>query len=249
MDLSFQRWTQAKALRVAPSLASTLESCRGLSPGDSEVEVAGDVAWVLTEEFDALPAYDRPSLIVFVDTYEKVQDQRSWRAEHALNNLISQLPYALFVMTGRNRLSWDTPRAGLALSGPRVWACLTRDCQKEPHQHLLERLSGEDSRALLSARRDAYRWAIDDALLDQVVARTDGWPLHLEMASNVAQQRSLNGEPLDFDSLVLDLPDLVKRLLADMSYEEAKAFHAMCVVRSFDKGACRANRRRDRRRH
>lgn len=229
--VSFAEW---QGNRQHPNLAQTLDRCRSLGAGQLAPELAAEVVWLLTEQIDALPPRERPPVVVFVETFERLQEPGHVRAEHDLNLLMAHLPYALFVVTGRNRLNWHEFRDGLDVCGPQVWPGLRPDCAVDPRQHQLGRLERSDAAELLGGRRDVHGWDLDDSLLNRVVDRTDGWPLHIDTVTKVAQQRTTNGAPLTPEVLLGGMPDLVARLIEDMGPEEASAFHAMCLTSAFD---------------
>lgn len=232
---------QHRLLGRFESLETVLEACGRIAVGENAPEVAADILWLLTEEVEAADPEDRPLAVVFVDHFERIQAGNQTKGERVLNLLVGSLPWALFVVTGRNRVEWDTDRDGLEYSGPELWPLLRPGTAEDPRQHLLGNLSHRDTRDLLGRRRELGGWAVSDELIDQLVARTDGWPLHIDAVCKVADNRSRQSvRELTADDLDLELPDLVNRLFEDLEEDEAKVFNAACLLPYFDESLAAA---------
>lgn len=141
------------------------------------------------------------------------------------------------MVTGREKLTWHVPRDGLPKTGRRWWPSLADGREREPRQHLLGRLSDHDRDGLIRRRRAAAAWPISDAELAIAAVRTGGYPLHLEVVCQMADNLTEDGVPLlTAEALGRNLPDLVKRLLTGLSSERADAFQAACLLPFFDIG-------------
>lgn len=218
------------------SLGSTLGACAQLQPGDASPELAAKVAWVLTEEIDALPADRRPLVVLFIDTFERVQHGDHVGAEAALNLLVAHLPYSLVVITGRNAVDWYRPsRTNLMVAGSRRWPSLVPGRTEEPRQHLLGRLSDEDALSVFRHRWAAGSWPMPETLLPALVEKTAGLPLHMDAVCKHADNVTSDGaEAVSAENVLHDLGDLVRRLVEDLTEEQSRAFHAACLLPYFD---------------
>lgn len=234
VDLAVGAYTKHRELSRFERLGVLLERCRAIPAGDPSADVVIDLAWLLTEEIDAMLPAKRPALVVFIDTFEKVQQHSAVKCEVILSRLMLHLPYALFVVTGRERLTWhelsDSPKRG-----PRWWPSLVEGRTAEPRQHLLGRLSDVDRDALIERRRRNGGWPISDAELAVAAGRTDGFPLHVDAVCRVADNYTENGAAvITADDIGTNLPDLVRRLIAGLTDEQARAFQAACLLPFFD---------------
>lgn len=234
VDIAIGAYNRHRELSHFPRLGGLLERCRAIPAGDPSADVVIDLAWLLTEEIDALPPAKRPALVIFVDTVEKVQQPSAIKCEVVLSRLMLHLPYALFVVTGREKLTWhelsDSPKRG-----PRWWPSLVEGRTSEPRQHLLGRLSDVDRDALIERRRRSGGWPISNEQLAIAARRTGGFPLHVDAVCRVADNLTENGAAvITADDIGTNLPDLVRRLIAGLSDEQARAFQAACLLPFFD---------------
>lgn len=234
VDKAIRTYTTHRELGRFPTLGSLLERCRSIPADDPSPEIVIDLAWLLTEEIGTMSANKRPTLVIFIDTFEKVQHHGNIKNEVNLCRLMLHLPYALFVITGRERVTWykvtDSPHRG-----PRWWPSLVPGRSVEPRQHLLGRLSDIDRDALIKQRRDMGGWPISDAELAIAAERTDGYPLHVDAVCQRADNLTHDGAKEVFaDDIGRDLPELVRRLMTDLSEEQARAFQAACLLPFFD---------------
>ncbi len=235
VQLAMKRLNQSKQLRRFDSLRDILDSCGRIPVGDNAPDVAAEILWLLTEEVEACEPARRPAVAIFVDHFEKLQHSDAIKAERVVNHLMGYLPWVLFVVTGRNQLDWHRDRDGLRISGQAQWPLLVPQAAEEPHQHLLDRLSLEDARTLLTRRRERGGWALSDDLLARIAEKSDGWPLQIDAVCQIADNRTMAGDDdLTEDEVLGDLPDLVKRLFEDLSPEEAHVFNAACLFPFFD---------------
>lgn len=242
VKLVASRLSEHRELRQFPKLGELLARCQAQPAGTDSPSIATDLLWLLTEQFEAIPPRERPTLVIFIDAFERVQDPDASRAEATLNRLVAHLPFALFVITGRNQVDWHDPtRAGLKLAGARRWPSLVPGRTQEPRQHVLGRLSPEDAASLFRKRRLLGGWPMDGSLVPALVEKTAGWPLHMDAVCRVADNLTEDGvTELTAGDLVLNLPDLLRRLLEDLTHEQARAFHAACLLPYFDVGLATA---------
>ncbi len=218
-------------------LAELLDDITRIPQGSQGVNVAADLLYLLTQEIFFLPADRRPALVVFIDPFEKVERHGNHLLEATIASFVAQLPYALFVVTGRNRLSWADPRrTDLGLAGPAAWPGLAEDATEDPRQHLLGKLSDEDVRRIYEHARQSAGWDVSDDLIAELLARADGLPLHIDAVLTLIQnlERAQPGRTYTSSDLGGELPQVVVQLLEVLSPEEADAFRAACVLPSFD---------------
>jgi len=242
VDVAVTRHREHRELAAFPGLGDLLERCRAIPNGNDSPSVAADLVWLLSQSFAAIPARERPPLVVFIDAFERVQDHDASRAEAILNHLVGRLPYALFVITGRSQVDWHDPRRiGLRVAGAKRWPSLVPGRTQEPRQHFLGRLSDEDAASLFRKRRAQAGWPMDDSLIPELVAKTAGWPLHIDAVCRVADNLTDDGaDELTASDLVRSLPDLIRRLFEDLTDEQARAFHAACLLPYFDRALAAA---------
>lgn len=245
VKLASSKLHESKMLRHYPLLGSIFEACQRASRGANNVDIASDILWLLMQEIANTEPAQRPRVAVFIDHFEAVENENGQRAQEALNQLIGNAPYFLFVVTGRNRLSWDIPTTKLTFSGPQEWPLLQPHVTEEPHQHLLDRLSESDSEKLFKRRRDHGRWPMGDQLLSELVEETAGWPLHIDAVCQLASNRT--GEHANDPTFTLtaadlagDLHEVVIRLFEDLAPDESLVFQAACLLPFFDADLVRA---------
>lgn len=235
VDTAVGTYRRHRELGRFAMLGPLLARCQVIPPGNPSPDLVIDLVWLLTEELGAMLPADRPPLVVFVDTFEKIQQPDAIKSEAVMNRILAHLPYALFVISGREKLNWHVPRDGLPKSGRKWWPSLVDGRDVEPRQHLLGRLSEHDRDELIRHRRASANWPISDAELAVAAARTDGYPLHLDAVCQMADNLTEDGATtLTADDLGKNLPDLVKRLLSGLSEEQARAFQAACLLPFFD---------------
>lgn len=225
------------ALSGNHDLVDVLDRIRRLHSGMHAPEVVAEILYLLTLDIWEIEPARRPALVFFLDHFENIQRGESAIADAAIASFVAQLPYALFVITGRDRINWADPaRTGLHLAGPAVWPGLVLGSLEEPRQHMLRRLSDEDTRRLYEHHRNINGWEMADGLVDALVSRSAGLPLHigavLQLAATTVRQNP--GTVLTAEQLDRELPDVVGRLLRTLTAAEAKAFRAACVLPSFD---------------
>ncbi|MDR0784129.1 MAG: toll/interleukin-1 receptor domain-containing protein [Propionibacteriaceae bacterium] len=215
-------------------LPSLLEQLRQLGPGDQGPELVAEIMYLLTQEiFYITTPDDRPALVFFLDTFERLQRHESRVAESAITAMIGAMPYGLFIITSQDALDWhETNRTYLEHCGPSAWPGLASG----DGQHILDRLSMEDTRRLYTTHREINRWHISDELVEQLVKRSDGLPLHIEAVMQLARrlERQQPGRVFAAEDLDQDLPQVVNRLMATLSERERNAFRAACVLPFFD---------------
>lgn len=224
---------EVHAAKLQPQLSALVDDI--LVAGDVATEqprLVDEILGLLIPEMEQLPR-DRPVLVVFIDTFERVQSSQARLVQERLvNRVVGGLPYAFFVVTGRNLVRWHDPeRVDLHYFGPHTWPCLTRtDAGPEPRQHRVGNLSTEDGIAVLRPQLLASGLVVSESDLRSVVQSTKGLPIHLEAVANLA--RNLRGTEELFDPALLmgTLPAVVQRLLEHLDATQRRLFHAAAVL-------------------
>ena len=216
---------------------------RGDSLDSWPLIVAGAMDAV-TRRLRQLNAEERPTIAVFVDTFEAIQSPERLVSEQVINALIAHLPLCLFVVTGRERVTWHEPDCRhVRWAGPQRWPSLTRTAPEddEPRQHELVTLSLLDTEDALRHALADVDWQLSARELARLAAETQGWPLHVEILVNLIRERratSASGE-LTFEDLLGSFPALVRRLLQHLPNDVQLALQAAAVAPSFDAASLR----------
>lgn len=215
-------------------LTDVLTGAESITQGSQNPDVVVDLLYVLSEEIAAIAPAERPVLVFFLDPFERVQNQLG---ESVLADLIAALPLALFVVTGRNKLRWAEPGyTRLTVAGPAAWPGLVEGAIDDPRQHILGRLSDDDTRLFYRSRRDRSRWNMSDHVIEGLVQRSGGLPLHIEAVLKLTENLQKANPGIEFtgEALSGELPDVVTNLVDTLTREEADAFRAACVLPAFD---------------
>lgn len=211
-----------------------LKRLRQLPPGAQKPDLVAETMFLLTQEiYCVTPPANRPVLVFFLDAFEGLQRHEPQFAEAAVNSMIAAMSYGLFIITSQDALNWhELNRTYLHYSGPHAWPGLASG----ENQHIVGRLSDNDTRQLYETHRKLNAWRMSDELVDQLVKRSDGLPLHIEavlkLASNLEEQQP--GRVFTSADLDRDLPQVVVRLMETLSERERNAFRAACVLPFFD---------------
>jgi hypothetical protein len=127
----------------------------------------------LDQGWDDAITYNGPPPLIALDTYETLwhsgMGKSGWRREPRerwLVDLVSELPEVLWVIGGRDRLSWDE-------GYDKAWsdAC---------EQHLVGQLSEEDARSFL-----AKRGIKEPAIVEKILRQAAGVPFYLELETQL----------------------------------------------------------------
>lgn len=218
-------------------LGDLLDAISRIPQGSQGVDVARELLYLLTQEVFYITPAERPALVVFVDPFEKIERHGNHALEATIAAFVAQLPYALFVVTGRNRLGWaDARRTDLGHAGPAAWPGLANSVSEDPRQHLLGKLSDDDVRRIYKQARASAGWNLPDEVVNECVSRADGLPLHIDAVLALLHnlERAQPGRTFAIGDLAGELPQVVTQLLDVLSRDEADAFRAACVLPSFD---------------
>ena len=127
----------------------------------------------LDEGWDDAITYSGPPPLIALDTYETLWHSGMGRSgrrreprERWLVDLVSELPEVLWVVGGRDRLSWEE-------GYDQGWS---EACE----QHLVGQLSEEDARSFL-----AKRGIRDSAIVEKILRQAAGVPFYLELETQL----------------------------------------------------------------
>jgi len=127
----------------------------------------------LDEGWDDAITYSGPPPLIALDTYETLWHSGMGRSgrrreprERWLVDLVSELPEVLWVIAGRDRLSWDE-------GYDQGWS---EACE----QHLVGQLSEEDARSFL-----AKRGIKEPAIAEKILRQAAGVPFYLELETQL----------------------------------------------------------------
>ena len=133
------------ASRSLTEFDAFLQRCIDIpNPAEPHEEIAASIAALLTVEIDAMDPADRPLIVVFIDTFERLSVDPRRYGERLLNQLVHSLPHALFVITGRDSIDWFRNRPELYRFGAEIWPSLIHDRPNMSSQHVLDNLSDRD---------------------------------------------------------------------------------------------------------
>ena len=126
----------------------------------------------LEQDWDDAITYSGPPPLIAFDTYETLWHSGMGRSgrrreprERWLVELVSELPEVLWVIGGRDRLSWE--------GYDKAWG-------KACEQHLVGQLSEEDARSFL-----AKRGIEEPAIVDKILRQGAGVPFYLELETQL----------------------------------------------------------------
>ncbi|WP_406094748.1 hypothetical protein [Kitasatospora purpeofusca] len=142
----------------------------------------------------------RPTVCVFLDTFEVVNGRADRTVERLIQRCAYLMPNVLFVITGRNRIDWADAGAGgeLDFTGPQCWPNLHfSNDTAEPRQHLVGYLSDSDADSYLREAlvRDG-RPVMSDEVRRRVISGGQGLPLYLDLSvSHFVALLARHGQP------------------------------------------------------
>lgn len=226
-----------RSLRRHHASRQALSSCPALERFLDPETIAGAIGYMPALLSWDLHQVHPKGLVVLMDTYEEVT-KRGVKFEASIQRLCYLMPDVLFVIAGRNRLTWDTAESTgvLPYSGPSRWPGLMDDysCRlmgdfspEDADRYLRERLVLEGSPALPAPIRS------------KIVEASSGWPLYLQVSADYYQQLSVGGE-VDPGMFGEPFPALVRRLVSDLTAEEQDVVAAAALLGFFDEAALAA---------
>ncbi|MGW2765705.1 ATP/GTP-binding protein [Streptomyces sp. NPDC001275] len=232
--------TVVRALRERQHRVRALAECRrfaDLLEATPDQDALSYYPHLLAWDLANVPARQRATLVVLLDTFEDVGDRVHRDLERLVQRVVWLMPGTLFVITGRNRLQWDDPRleGQLDWAGEEFWPQLAGGAVQEPRQHTVGYLSAGDCETYLSRRltRDG-RPMMDDATRHLITANSHGLPLYLDLAAmrflDLYRRRGHVPAANEFN---LDFPALVARTFRDLSPETRRVLRSVSLLETF----------------
>jgi tetratricopeptide (TPR) repeat protein len=131
------------------------------------------LSWQLDQGWDDAITYSGPPPLIALDTYETLwhsgmgkSGRRREPRERWLVDLVSELPEVLWLIGGRDRLSWEE-------GYDQGWS---EACE----EHLVGQLSEEDARSFL-----AKRGIKEPAIVEKILSQAAGVPFYLELETQL----------------------------------------------------------------
>jgi hypothetical protein len=173
-------------------------------------------------------------LIVFLDTYEEVT-KRGRRIENWIQRICYLLPNVLFVISGRNRLDWQSSdlHGSLGFVGSQHWPGLVSDTADDSTVLAGDLTSSDADRYLQDRLRTEASPAIPPDIRQKIVEASGGWPLYLDIAVGYFQQKAAVGSVI-VDDFGVPFPALVSRLMSDLTADERSVLSAASLFDTFD---------------
>ncbi|WP_436773060.1 hypothetical protein [Yinghuangia sp. YIM S09857] len=176
-----------------------------------------------------------PSLaLCLLDTFEVVQALPPKRGglEDLVSRLVYLTPNVLYIGSGRRPFRWHDPvrAVGLTYGGERRWPGLAGGDQIG-----LFGFDGTSAELFLTARLTVEgRPAIPAEIRRRIINASAGSPLYLELASSLYEEQVARGEQPAADAFGQPFPELVLRLVRDMSAEERDLLRTAALVGAYD---------------
>jgi hypothetical protein len=213
-----------------------LRDCTTLpSSSDPRPDILARVAGLLDAEMTELD--EAPLIVVFVDHFERLSADPRRFGERILNEVVWRMPHLLFVMCGRNALTWArASEHAMHASGPIAWPNLVLSEAPdlpEPRQHLVGYLAERDRRQVMRRARTAYDLRMTVGLADEISELSGGRPFHLELLITVAMAAQARGEELRLEVFEGTADELVAKILSDIAPNERRAIRAGALVPYF----------------
>ncbi|MFP3989511.1 ATP/GTP-binding protein [Streptomyces sp. E11-3] len=229
-----------RALRERRHRVRALAGCHRLADlleAEPDLEALSYYAHLLAWDLSQVPAKDRATLVVLLDTFEDVGERVHRDLERLIQRMVWLMPNVLFVITGRNRLQWDDPKleGQLDWAGPEFWPLLAGGADQEPRQHTVGYLSAEDCERYLCERLTfGERPVVDDRTRHLITANSHGLPLYLDLAvMRFLDLHRRQGRPPAPHEFNLDFSALVARTFRDLSPEVRRVLRAVSLLDSF----------------
>ncbi|MFI5645893.1 hypothetical protein [Kitasatospora sp. NPDC051705] len=175
-----------------------------LVEADADYDTLSYFPYLLAWDLDRLPPTGRPArrptVCVFLDTFEVVNGRADRAVERLIQRCAYLMPNVLFVITGRNRVDWADAGAGdeLDFTGQQCWPNLHfSNDTVEPRQHLVGYLSDSDADSYLREAlvRDGEP-AVPVEVRRRIIAGGQGLPLYLDLSvSHFVALLARGGQP------------------------------------------------------
>lgn len=225
-----------------------LDGCLGFrqileaeSPSDMLPFLPALLSWDITEA-----RRKRICLVVFIDTFERVDELRRepGGVEDSFARMMYLLPNVLFVISGRNRLTWgDKRQPAIHYSGPNYWPALASP-PRHPFSSMQQQLLGlgdEYSRSFVELRLTCDgEPAIPPDIREVIVGASGGVPLYLELSAEYFDQLATGSRSPRAEWFGGTFPEMVTRVMRDLTPTERALLRAASLLDRFDPQLLRA---------
>ncbi|MFJ2030759.1 hypothetical protein [Streptosporangium sp. NPDC087985] len=173
-----------------------------------------------------------------LDTFENVQTLPPERG--GLEDLVARMAYLLpnvfFTVGSRRPLRWHEPvrSVGLTYGGAQRWPGLAGTDGKSD-QFPIDGLEPPEADLFLRKRLTVDdEPAIGAELRERIVAGSGGSPLYLELSTGLFEQHLVRGEAPQPEMFGEPFPELVLRMMRDLSAEDRDLLRAAALLEAFD---------------
>lgn len=237
-------WDAIRRMREIRMLARECPWMEGCASEENLDDLRLHLPLLLGWDLARLQRKQDVDVLICMDTFEHVShDLRRARpgdAEDAISRSIFYLPSVFFLLTTRNRLDWATERrrATLEYAGPQDWPGLAADGRD---QYRVGELSAADCEAYLASclKGADQEPAIPEGLRQSIAALSGGLPLYLDVAVHHFRNLMDRGTTPAVDDFVRGLPEIVLRMMEDLSEDEADLLRVAALLGVFDRQTLR----------
>jgi hypothetical protein len=231
-------------------LLANCDMLRELIDADADYDTLSFLPYLLAWDLERLPRRRgrRPTVCVFIDTFEALANRTDETAERLVQRCIYLMPNVLFVITGRNRIDWadNAHRGELDFVGPDRWPNLHySNGVDEPRQHLVGYLSDTDADGYLREAliRDGDA-AIPPDIRERILSGGQGLPLYLDLSVSHFVELLARGDTLSPDDFGGSMTAVATRSIRDLPREERDLVRTAALVDRFDADLLRAGQPR-----
>jgi hypothetical protein len=206
----FKNWGLDRRLSVDLKNLESLDVC------SIEEKLPAFWAYDLNKNFQK---FHTSPAVIFLDTYEALwSDTRNERTKYStdawIREMISHLKGVLFVICGREHLVWEN---------------VDKDWKDVLDQHLLDRLSSNDSEDFL------VQCGIEEEdIRKKMLKVSTGYPYHLDLLVDTYSEIRNSGLEPTIDMFASNKRQILECFLRYLSTEEIAVIKVMSIVRFYD---------------
>ncbi|MFJ5674162.1 tetratricopeptide repeat protein [Streptomyces sp. NPDC093097] len=237
-----------RAIRERVRAGQLLAECElfaELIEADADYESLSFFPYLLAWDLDRQAGRGtRPKVCVFLDTFEFIDGRVDRTAERFLQRCVYLMPNVLFVLTGRNRVTWaDSAVQGeLDFTGPECWPNLHHsNTSSEPRQHLVGYLSESDAHSYLceALTRDGDPVMPAD-VRERIVSGGQGLPLYLDLSVSHYAELLARGRRPGVGDFGGSFTAVATRSIRDLPREERDLVRTAALIDRVDADLLRA---------
>ncbi|WP_068927457.1 hypothetical protein [Planobispora rosea] len=200
-------------------------------------KMLGYLPILLGADLERIRRKDPVLALCVLDTFENVQSLPPERG--GLEDLVVRMAYLLpnvfFLVGSRRPLRWyeSVRSVGLTYGGAQRWPGLTPGDRSD--QFLIDGLEPPDADLFLRERLTVDgEPAIAAPLRERIVVGSGGSPLYLELSAGLVEQHLIRGETPDPEAFGGPFPELVVRMMRDLSADDRDLLRAAALLEAFD---------------